>query len=144
MITGVYRCFAADNTLLYVGATKNLGNRMMDHKHGSRWFAQVHRLTFEVCDNMATALSKEREAIRTEGPAFNKMENPAWLQQPHPTVPPNGRAIRITLSMHPRVVAMARRMANQMAEVAGSKPNVSGLIARLLAEKRNEREGVSA
>lgn len=68
---GVYRCFDARGSLLYVGRTGNLVARLGHHAWAAPWWARCDRVTFTPCaDHAASRL--EAEAIRIEQPEFNK------------------------------------------------------------------------
>lgn len=85
----VYRQFAADGRLLYVGCTSNPLRRMEVHASKSRWFREIARIEIEWFDSGDEALAAELEAIRTEGPVHNVRGVPhsplplALLGEPH-------------------------------------------------------------
>lgn len=71
----VYRCFAADDELLYIGCTINLGHRMSVHRSDPRsspWLSRVTRIDAEVYPNRLAGRTAERDAIAAEHPKFNK------------------------------------------------------------------------
>lgn len=68
----VYRCFAADGALLYIGSTRQYGPRMAAHAKNSHWWSQVADVTREPYPSMPAALAAERVAIRAEHPLHNK------------------------------------------------------------------------
>lgn len=63
----IYRLFAEDDSLLYVGRTTNLHQRLREHR-GKHWWSAVARGTFEFASN---AVSDEWIAITTERPLMN-------------------------------------------------------------------------
>jgi predicted GIY-YIG superfamily endonuclease len=71
----VYRMYADDGELLYVGMTSNPGQRFGDHA-SRRWFPLVASITLEWHPNSRAARTSERQAIKTEGPRFNVREKP--------------------------------------------------------------------
>lgn len=75
MTTALYRHFAADGTLLYVGISLSWPERTRAHRSDSRWFDQVARLEIEHFPTRDEALAAEREAIQCERPKFNIVHN---------------------------------------------------------------------
>lgn len=67
----VYRVFDSEGTLLYVGCTINLPQRLELHSHRSWWYCKSHRVTTEWFDDRKDALREEARAIYTEAPAHN-------------------------------------------------------------------------
>ena len=73
----LYRYYAADDTLLYIGQTVDPDVRESLHSADSRWRPLARRRTLEdlgvisgeQCDRL------EKEAIMAEAPAFNKVHN---------------------------------------------------------------------
>jgi len=66
----VYRMFASDGRLLYVGRTGDARVRFGDHG-AKRWFVLVHTITLEWHATEAAAAAAETAAIRTERPRYN-------------------------------------------------------------------------
>ena len=75
--TSLYRHFAADGSLLYVGISLSWPARTKAHAGGSQWFEQVARVEIEQFDTREAALEAERIAIKTEKPKFNVVHNRA-------------------------------------------------------------------
>jgi hypothetical protein len=71
----LYRCWARDGTLLYVGITRrSVAARLAEHMRYSPWWDGVARTTSEaVAGDLLTA---ERDAIRLERPAWNRPPKP--------------------------------------------------------------------
>lgn len=67
----VYRLFASDGQLLYVGATSHFHRRMKEHRQKSVWWRWAARSTVTRYPSMAEALAAEAAAIRDEAPTFN-------------------------------------------------------------------------
>lgn len=67
----VYRCFDAEDRLIYVGCTRDLNTRRLAHSHNSWWYPQMvsHRVT--IYPDRETALRVERGAIIFEQPLWN-------------------------------------------------------------------------
>lgn len=74
----VYRCYAADGRLLYIGVSYQPVKRMEQHAKRSAWFGQVATIRYVVFPDRAYGLEKEREAIRTELPLHNQAHKPVW------------------------------------------------------------------
>lgn len=75
--TSLYRHFAADGSLLYVGISLSWPTRTKAHVRGSRWFEQVAKVEIERFPTRTEALDAEREAIKREKPEFNVVHNRA-------------------------------------------------------------------
>lgn len=67
----VYRIFAEDGLLLYIGSTLDLPTRLQRHSYGAKWFPLAHRVELEEFESREAALVAEREAVRRENPAGN-------------------------------------------------------------------------
>ncbi len=65
----LYRIWAHDDRLVYVGVTRNLQARM--RRHRETYGEAVHRVTYEQHSSREAVLEAERIAIATEHPAFN-------------------------------------------------------------------------
>ena len=66
----VYRCFAADGRLLYVGTSGLFGRRLADHAQ-KIWFLEVRGITLEWYPSGKAAEAAERRAIHVEQPKYN-------------------------------------------------------------------------
>jgi predicted GIY-YIG superfamily endonuclease len=73
--TSLYRHFATDGALLYVGVSLSWPARTKAHAKGSHWFEQVSRVEIERFRTRDEALAAEREAIKRERPKFNIVHN---------------------------------------------------------------------
>ena len=71
MTAYVYRAFAADGALLYVGSSVRLGDRMRNHYINARWWFVAKRFTFTAYATEAEVRAVEVEAIRQEFPRWN-------------------------------------------------------------------------
>jgi len=69
----LYRLWAADGTLLYIGVSCSAVGRISQHINGTRWWLDVSRVTIENLGNItrATAITREINAIRREKPLHN-------------------------------------------------------------------------
>jgi predicted GIY-YIG superfamily endonuclease len=67
----VYRLYAADRTLLYIGSTNNLLERLGNHAREKPWASRVVLVRTEAFTERSVALAAEREAVRLEKPRHN-------------------------------------------------------------------------
>lgn len=80
----LYRHFAADDTLLYVGISLSAVYRLAQHRQASSWFGEIARVSIEKYPSRAEALQAETKAIQTEKPKHNiakrktKPTRPDW------------------------------------------------------------------
>ncbi|MDX3588542.1 GIY-YIG nuclease family protein [Streptomyces europaeiscabiei] len=70
--TALYRFYASDKALLYVGVTGQPIERWVKHRRQARWWPTAAYVSVEIHPNTWQALDAERLAIRTEHPSFNK------------------------------------------------------------------------
>ncbi len=89
MSTALYRHFANDGALLYVGVSLSWPARTKAHSRNAQWFNQVARVEIEHFPTRDEALEAERAAIKSEHPKHNIMHNRAV-----PEVPPHGSSRR--------------------------------------------------
>lgn len=81
-IRAVYRMYDMDGKLLYVGSTRNLGERLKTHRKNSPWyFSKVSVIKYSESDNWLAVLKEERTAIRREKPAYNILGTPEWIKR---------------------------------------------------------------
>lgn len=69
--TALYRLYAADDSLLYIGVTGNLEARFTQHAKAKTWWADVTRKTAAWYPSRAEAREAEIEAIEGEQPRHN-------------------------------------------------------------------------
>lgn len=69
--TALYRAFAADGTLLYVGISNSVSRRVSQHEREKAWWGEVKSITLEHYPSRAGAVAAERGAILTEAPEHN-------------------------------------------------------------------------
>jgi DNA-binding XRE family transcriptional regulator len=67
----LYRFFAPDGSLLYVGVTGSLRRRFVQHARSARWWQSGMRRTVAFYATETDALAAETRAILNEGPRFN-------------------------------------------------------------------------
>jgi predicted GIY-YIG superfamily endonuclease len=67
----VYIAHSAEGELLYVGVTRDLRNRLAQHKSRSAWWAPDVVITEESFDNIFDAMGREAELIKQLRPPFN-------------------------------------------------------------------------
>lgn len=98
--TALYRHYAEDETLLYVGVSLSVAARLAAHEATSAWFDQIARVDVEWHPTRAAALAAEKHAIKTENPKCNVVHGSAPKrsarapQRPRPKpAPPAGPKI---------------------------------------------------
>lgn len=74
-MTTLYRLFASDDQLLYVGIAGNPGRRFEQHAHDKPWWSEVSRVSLTHFPGRIEALEAERDAIRAERPQHNIVHN---------------------------------------------------------------------
>lgn len=86
----MYRVFDETGRLIYVGQSKNLPNRVREHRSQSWWWEPlVTRVQVELHPTAEAAKAAEKTAIQEETPVFNSMgygdwrDKPYWTQRDH-------------------------------------------------------------
>ena len=69
--TTLYRLYAADGALLYVGIAGNPGRRFEQHRKDKPWWGDVATTHLQHFPTREEAMAAELEAIRTEHPTHN-------------------------------------------------------------------------
>lgn len=69
--TSLYRLFAADGSLLYVGIGGNPGRRFEQHRTNKPWWGDVASMTLEHHPTREAAIAAELQAIKAENPRHN-------------------------------------------------------------------------
>jgi predicted GIY-YIG superfamily endonuclease len=69
--TDVYQLFDGDGTLMYVGVSLSLAQRMRQHRQGKRWWPQVARIEVSHCATRQEALFMEFCLIQRLQPRYN-------------------------------------------------------------------------
>jgi len=104
----VYEVYDAEGRLIYVGATRDVFQRMRQHVMDSWWIEQAVKVRATVHPTLAAARVVERERIRTRQPRWNIVGLPdrwTWTpQQYHDYVTArlNGRTVTYWTSEHLR------------------------------------------
>lgn len=126
----VYRAFSKDNELLYIGITKDLKNRIINHKSSKKWWIEVDRIDEESFDDRVSAMKAEARAIKSENPKYNKR-----ILQDESKV---GTAEFITFRMEPE-------LRKKIAQIAMQEHRSLSAQARLMlhraVQKEEENEG---
>ena len=86
----LYRHFDSQGKLLYVGVSLSFLQRLGQHKENSHWFSLISRVEIESFPSRSEALSAERQAIRSEDPAYNVQRY---------SLPCSGRSFTMALPM---------------------------------------------
>lgn len=71
----LYRYFAADGSLLYVGITSSRHSRAVQHSTAAEWWPLTVRATLTHYPNRADAEAAEQSAIISEHPLYNLRYN---------------------------------------------------------------------
>jgi hypothetical protein len=74
--TALYRFFNAEGALLYVGITKNFGQRWTNHAKSKPWWPEAQRHTAEWFDTRREAEAAEKQAVVAECPKYNLVHKP--------------------------------------------------------------------
>lgn len=105
----LYRFYAEDGSLLYIGITLNVASRFRDHAHGKPWWTSVHRIELEHYDDRDSVLVAETAAIRAEHPRYNVIHNtraPRFVAPAKPRTVEEMTPVQFAhymLERHPRV-----------------------------------------
>lgn len=67
----LYRCYGLDGTLMYIGQSRNLRRRILDHRRDKPWWFAVEYLLLQHYRNPKVLRQDELRAIFTERPFFN-------------------------------------------------------------------------
>lgn len=67
----LYRFYAPDGALLYIGITKDLGTRLKAHNRQKDWFVEVADVKLEHFPSRDAVEAAERAAIANENPRWN-------------------------------------------------------------------------
>ena len=85
MATTLYRLYAADGQLLYVGIADDPLSRLKQHRKDKPWWGFVANTAFQAFETREAALNAEAKAIRSERPSHNVIHNsPAKPPRPEP------------------------------------------------------------
>jgi predicted GIY-YIG superfamily endonuclease len=79
--TALYRFFAADDSLLYIGITKNPLSRWQSHRRKAAWWSAVVAVAVEWHLYTNAAIDAEYAAIKAERPLFNVQGVPSDLSR---------------------------------------------------------------
>lgn len=153
----VYRMFDAQGRLLYIGRTKDPGQRFADHSM-KRWFPLVATITLEWHPSLTAASIAERQAIQEENPWYNIAETartrwpPTLLDRERPTsrrVRRRPRPVPATTSRSEMQAPIRSRLLELLASEAGITTTgaalefrVSNWTARLWLERLRD-EGLA-
>jgi excinuclease UvrABC nuclease subunit len=79
----VYKCYDADDALIYVGSCTNAANRMQGHERGkqtggkgaSAWWPEVVSIEWEMFPSIGLARATEDDLIFEHRPKYNRHGN---------------------------------------------------------------------
>lgn len=116
----LYRHFAGDGTLLYIGSTINPIIRLGGHRVKSEWFADIRRIEIEPYATKELLLQAEKAAIQDERPKYNING-----KQPPP---------RVNVEFFAQMAAWAQRKSEILSMISSGVSQAE--IARQLGVKR--------
>jgi excinuclease UvrABC nuclease subunit len=117
----IYRCYDADGSLLYIGSSINVEQRLEAHQSTSFWRCHVARVRLQIAPDELTARRLEAKAIRAENPRFNLQHRPPrsqWSEQDFRDVIRALRARPTTEATRRRIAALRRELAHRTEGVA--------------------------
>lgn len=111
--TALYRLYAADGTLLYIGISYDPDKRFEQHAKQKDWWPLVARRVVQWFDDRPTAAAAEAEAIRSEDPERNGTYSPRWdRHSTRDAVAPDGvREVSLSLA-RPKLAGLVRSVEN--------------------------------
>lgn len=80
----LYRFFAGDDRLLYVGMTRNPSRRFEKHSGEKSWWSEVARIEMEHHSTLPELREAERQAIQHDKPIHNIRMNNGTVGKPRP------------------------------------------------------------
>lgn len=83
----LYRFYAADSTLLYVGITNDPPRRFSKHRDEKDWWLSVARIEMEQYSSRDELAAAERTAIANEQPLHNIVHRSKEPNSPHLRLP---------------------------------------------------------
>ena len=84
----VYRCYDANDNLLYVGMSVQVQTRLARHLNGTPWWGLVAEVRITRFPTWRNALEAEARAIADEKPLYNRTNTPKWLIDERTPRPP--------------------------------------------------------
>lgn len=70
--TALYRAYAKDGTLLYIGISAMPQPRFDQHRNTSPWYGQMASHTLEWFKTRKVAMAAESAAVKAEKPIYNR------------------------------------------------------------------------
>lgn len=138
----LYRFFAADGALLYVGITMDPSRRWNEHRSDKPWWSDVATVSVEKFPSRADVERAERDAIVSENPRHNR----AGVPRPMPATRkrPRGRGIYVSSEGVARLLGLSRQRIHQL-DKAGEMPEPAarlkmGAVWRIKDVKRWAKE----
>lgn len=140
----VYRAYAADGCLLYVGVTSNLLGRLGDHARkrlgGSAWVWEAERIEWDMYEQRYEAERAETRLIQEFHPQYNVAANAAApaVTCPHPT---QERARQILTGMY-EAMPLDKRLAKARQQVAALDAQIPEGQRRRMAESARKADEI--
>lgn len=136
----LYRLYDSTGTLLYVGVSLNVAQRMSQHRAVKPWWTDVARIELEHYDTRGRVLAAELAAIRAEAPLYNVQyaERPALVEAPPQTSAAELRRQRAALRRTERKItaAVSERQAAEAAVEDARREEAEAIHAALDAGLR--------
>lgn len=142
--TAVYRLYAADRTLLYIGMTDDLDARFAHHARTKSWWPEVAYRDVRWYDTREEAAAAEDKAIKTERSVHNVAGSP-WAPRPRELGPSEmmiGAAASRLGTLASRV--SAERSIIQLCGQTRDRAPVAAMVPAELAEAAEQAGGVDA
>ncbi len=134
-MTFVYRLYAMDGRLLYVGLSKKPQQRLQQHAISQKWWGEVVRHELQGFPTRTEARSAELAAISTERPLFNRAgrdgatPSRADFRESEPSF--DDTVVQRALGQAVRIFRMRRSWRQQdLAAAAGLPRSYIGMIER--------------
>jgi excinuclease UvrABC nuclease subunit len=117
----VYRCYAAEGSLLYIGSSRQLEQRLTTHQGTSFWRCYVARVRIQLAPDELSARRMEAAAIREENPRFNLLHRrprSEWTEQDFRDVIRVMRTRQVTAATGKRIANLQRELSNRLEGLA--------------------------
>jgi predicted GIY-YIG superfamily endonuclease len=126
----VYRLYAADGTLLYIGSSYDPDARCEVHQR-KPWWPQVARRTEEWHPNRGRAYWEETAAINTEAPKHNHMGTPAYSAEASRRQQAAASELRVKCRVAAAALRIRTRVAREWLEEGHSEDRATaeGMLA---------------
>lgn len=135
----VYRCYDADDQLLYVGVTTDMRQRHTEHAGQKEWYSEVARIETEEFDSGDEAAEREMVLLTHERPRYNSPTARRYTAHLRPAREPSKVAALLIEARSIRLTAEDRRILELLAQKLGV--NQTAVIKQAI-RRLAEREGI--